>query len=73
MFEIILKQDYEDIFFFRDFEINGVNNNSNGGSPARNSSLPRDISISKISGGRSRSPPKYSFHSSSKNLIVTSQ
>ena len=28
MFEIVLKQDYEDIFFFREFEVNGVTNNS---------------------------------------------
>lgn len=36
MFEIVLKQDYEDIFFFRDFEVNGVTSNSpGGGSPVR--------------------------------------
>jgi hypothetical protein len=26
MFEVVLLQDYEDIFFFREFEINGVSN-----------------------------------------------
>jgi len=26
MFEIVLKQDYEDIFFFREFEVNGLTN-----------------------------------------------
>ena len=30
MFEIILKQDYEDIFFFRELEINGISANSQG-------------------------------------------
>ena len=35
MFEIVLKQDYEDIFFFRDFEVNGVTSNSPGSSPIR--------------------------------------
>ena len=28
MFEIILSQDYEDIFFFREFEVNGISANS---------------------------------------------
>ena len=28
MFEIILGQDYEDIFFFREFEVNGISANS---------------------------------------------
>lgn len=28
MFEIELKQDYEDIFFYREFEVNGVTNNT---------------------------------------------
>lgn len=28
MFEIVLKADYEDIHFFREFEVNGVTNNS---------------------------------------------
>ena len=28
MFEIVLKQDYEDIYFFREFEVNGLTNNS---------------------------------------------
>jgi hypothetical protein len=27
MFEIVLKQDYEDIFFYREFEVNGLTNN----------------------------------------------
>jgi hypothetical protein len=27
MFEIVLKQDYEDLYFFREFEVNGVTNN----------------------------------------------
>lgn len=35
LFEIVLKQDYEDIFFFRDFEVNGVTSNSPGSSPIR--------------------------------------
>ena len=30
MFEIILKQDYEDFYFFREFEVNGVTNNATG-------------------------------------------
>lgn len=28
MFEVVLKQDYEDIFFFRELEVNGVTNNT---------------------------------------------
>lgn len=28
MFEIVLKQDYEDFYFFREFEVNGVTNNA---------------------------------------------
>ena len=28
MFEIVLRRDYEDIYFFREFEVNGVTNNS---------------------------------------------
>ena len=28
MFEIVLKRDYEDFYFFREFEVNGVTNNS---------------------------------------------
>jgi hypothetical protein len=28
MFEVVLKQDYEDFYFFRDFEVNGVVNNN---------------------------------------------
>lgn len=28
MFEIVLKQDYEDFYFFRDFEVNGVVTNN---------------------------------------------
>lgn len=35
MFEVVLMQDYEDIFFFRDFE---VNYGSNDGSPNRSKS-----------------------------------
>ena len=27
MFEVVLKQDYEDIYFFRELEVNGVTNN----------------------------------------------
>lgn len=28
MFEIVLKHDYEDFYFYREFEVNGVTNNS---------------------------------------------
>jgi hypothetical protein len=28
MFEIVLKQDYEDFYFFRDFEVNGIVTNN---------------------------------------------
>ena len=28
MFEVVLKQDYEDFYFFREFEVNGLTNNS---------------------------------------------
>lgn len=30
MFEVILKQDYEDIFYFREFEVNGLNSSALG-------------------------------------------
>ena len=37
MFEVTLRQDYEDLFFFRDFDVTGVTNNQNaahqGGEP----------------------------------------
>ena len=50
MFEIVLKQDYEDIFFYREFEVNGITANSPGLSPDQNSR----------SQSRSRTPKKYS-------------
>lgn len=63
MFEIVLMQDYEDIFFFREFEINGLNNQDKiGGSPVRGSS--GRISPNKSNNSRSRSPHKG-------NLIVS--
>lgn len=50
MFEIVLKQDYEDIFFFREFEINGMSPTPgsvtpNRQSPNRSSSKNRSRSI----------------------------
>ena len=72
MFEIVLRQDYEDIFFFRDFEVNGLNNNSPGGSPIRGSS-PQNARRSGSRGSdgrRSGSPQKYSFHNSVGNQII---
>ena len=54
MFEVVLKQDYEDIFFFRDFEVNGLTNNSpprdqmlRGESPDQKSQEGRNSSMSK--------------------------
>lgn len=42
MFEVVLRQDYEDIFFFREFEVNGVTNNTpNGQFDARLSPFPK--------------------------------
>ena len=35
MFEIVLKQDYEDIFFFREFEINGITTSPGRITPGR--------------------------------------
>ena len=56
MFEIVLRQDYEDIFFFREFEVTGID--GVGGSPDRTSSAGR-ISPSKSGiNSRSRSPVK---------------
>lgn len=43
MFEIVLKRDYEDFYFFREFEVNGVTNNPSVGPPA--ASQPRNHSI----------------------------
>jgi hypothetical protein len=52
MFEVLLTQDYEDIFFFREFEINGVSEKSSILSPSRQS--PRRSGTNS----RSRSPNK---------------
>jgi hypothetical protein len=60
LFEIVLKQDYEDIFFFRDFEVNGITNNSGNNSPIRVASPGRRSDNRPDSrnsiGNRSRSP-----------------
>ena len=38
MFEVVLMQDYEDVFFFRDFEVNYGSGGSRDNSPARSKS-----------------------------------
>ena len=65
MFEIILGQDYEDIFFFREFEVNGISANS----PDR-----VDLDRNSRSQSRSRSPTKPSliYQSDSGRLIIQS-
>ena len=71
MFEVALKQDYEDIFFFRDFEVNGLGGNSGASSPVRVTSPGRSESRNSRA-----SPHKYSFHNSTGNggqIIVTNQ
>ena len=51
MFEIVLKQDYEDFYFFRDFEVNGVVTNNT----ARTSRHQRTSKTSQeLSGGGSQ-------------------
>ena len=63
MFEIVLVQDYEDIFFFREFEVNGLSNNASYLSPNRRSPDKIKLSPHKEKSGsnsrsRSRSPNK---------------
>jgi hypothetical protein len=82
MFEIVLKQDYEDIFFFRDFEVNGVTSNSPGrGSPIRivsqsispsRKSAKSNQDESRLSGGNpNRSPGKISVYSNNNPINFT--
>jgi hypothetical protein len=75
MFEIVLKQDYEDIFFFRDFEVNGITNNSQGNSPIRIvSASPGRRRDGSNGGSPDRTPGKYSFHNTSNNqFVITNQ
>lgn len=47
MFEIILKQDYEDFYFFREFEVNGVTNNPISGMQNAKPSLHMNSVVSK--------------------------
>lgn len=54
MFEVVLMQDYEDVFFFRDFEVNYGSGGSKDTSPARSKS--RSNSPKRIHADRSLSP-----------------
>ena len=70
MFEIILSQDYEDIFFFREFEVNGISANS----PERYTPDRNSRSLSRRS-GRSGSPgrkPASILYSTDNGKVVIS-
>lgn len=67
MFEVVLKQDYEDIYFFREFEVNGITNGSV--IDLRDGSGGRRSPMRYSSGSRSRKSPSPNKYSANKSLI----
>lgn len=64
MFEIVLKQDYEDIFFFREFEINGVSS-----SPGRIS--PGNVTPNRLSPHRNSPRGNSTMGTPAKGSVIT--
>jgi hypothetical protein len=67
LFEIVLKQDYEDIYFFREFEVNGVTNGSPSYLERKSSGSPNGRKSSERRSRKSSvSPFRHSINKSEK-------